>query len=85
MLSTLEKPEVETYPLGLRRLIPFHDRCDSCGAEALILAVKEPLELTFCGHHGRRYGMDLIAQGFIISDETDRLIPKPPVIEEEEE
>ena len=86
MLSTLEQVAVtEPAPVGLRPLVRYHDRCDRCGSEAFILAIKDGTELTFCGHHGRENKVELLIQGFVISDETHRLIPTPPVFEDEDE
>jgi len=31
------------------------DRCDRCGAQALVRAVLEHGELLFCGHHARQH------------------------------
>jgi hypothetical protein len=31
------------------------DRCDRCGAQALVRAVLPYGELLFCGHHGRQH------------------------------
>lgn len=36
-----------------------HDRCDRCGAQALVRATLAHGELLFCGHHGRQYGQAL--------------------------
>lgn len=40
------------------------DRCDRCGAEAKARFVKDELELFFCGHHGREYGLKLVQSNF---------------------
>ena len=32
------------------------DRCDRCGARAVVLVELEAGELMFCGHHATRYG-----------------------------
>lgn len=31
------------------------DRCDRCGAQAVLRAVLSSGELVFCGHHARRF------------------------------
>lgn len=44
------------------------DRCDkrSCSAQAYTLAVKEDLELIFCGHHGRLLEPALAGAGWTV-------------------
>lgn len=32
------------------------DRCDRCGAQAVVRATLESGDLLFCGHHARQYG-----------------------------
>jgi ribosomal protein S27AE len=75
MTATLETPEA-TKVRDLNRL---EDRCDRCGAEAFILAVKEDSELLFCGHHGAKHSNALVLSGWTIQDERDRIntLPSP--------
>lgn len=53
------------------------DRCDRCGAEAYILAMKgdelEYRELLFCGHHGHKHMDALVEQGWATADYTNKL------------
>lgn len=60
------------------------DRCDSCGAQAYVLAIKakpyfddadpeEDWELLFCSHHGHRYMDALVEQGFSTADYSNQL------------
>ena len=37
------------------------DRCDRCGAQALVRAVLPAGELLFCGHHARKHAEALAA------------------------
>lgn len=62
-----------------KRELTLADRCDRCGiaSQAFAVAHKGSLELFFCGHHMREYGPALMAQGFIIQDETHRINLKP--------
>jgi hypothetical protein len=57
------------------------DRCDGCSAQAFMVARKDiegkTMELLFCGHHGREAEPQLIAQGFEVQDETNRINSKP--------
>ena len=71
-LETTTIEETETH----RPLTGF-DRCDSCGSQAFILADFFGSELTFCGHHGRKFEAQLVAQGFSISDQTHLINPQP--------
>ena len=32
------------------------DRCDRCGAQAVVRATLESGDLLFCGHHARQHG-----------------------------
>lgn len=63
----------------VRTLNRYHDRCDKCGAQAFFLAVKEGLELIFCGHHGRRFAAGLAGSGFSIEDHTDKINKEPSI------
>ena len=72
-----------------RLLNKYHDRCDSCGAEGYVLAVKvmspngdpdgkpKRFELVFCGHHGKQETPGLVKRGFTIHDQTERINEKP--------
>ena len=41
---------------GMVSILGESDRCDRCGVRAYVLVMLESgAELTFCGHHGRRY------------------------------
>lgn len=48
-----------------------HDRCDRCGAQALVEATDGPQkQLLFCGHHGRKYVPALVKAGWVVFNET---------------
>jgi hypothetical protein len=40
------------------------DRCDQCSSEAQLWVVLEAKSLMFCGHHGRRHELALLASGW---------------------
>lgn len=84
-VATAERPKsavvVNSVPLTIS------DRCDACGGrsdngivtapQAFARAVKGDLEILFCGHHLRRHEAALIAGGWLIDDQTDRINEKP--------
>jgi hypothetical protein len=80
LLDTLESIDVD---VEFRELNRYTDRCDKgrCTAQAFILAVHVDTgsELTFCGHHGKQVIPSLIAQNFVISDETHKINDKPSI------
>ena len=59
--------ELPEYVLGIS------DRCDRCGAEALVLVKGLSGELTFCGHHFNRYKVKLTEYSYEIVDERFKL------------
>lgn len=84
MLDTIENVEESLdVDIEFRELNRYVDRCDKgrCSAQAFILAVHNvsKAELTFCGHHGKQMIPSLIAQGFMISDETHKINEKPSI------
>jgi hypothetical protein len=44
------------------------DRCDKCGAQAMVRATLANGELYFCGHHGRELSRELIASSLNVFD-----------------
>ena len=44
------------------------DRCDKCGAQALVRAKLANGELYFCGHHGREMSKNLVASSLVVYD-----------------
>ena len=44
------------------------DRCDKCGAQAMVRATLTSGELYFCGHHGRQIGSSLVGQSINVYD-----------------
>jgi len=75
MLHDFEIPDgnvVDTDALTLA------DRCDSCGAAALVRATSEfaSSELLFCGSHAKRHIAKLISQDWNIDDQTYRIFPE---------
>jgi hypothetical protein len=49
------------------------DRCDRCGAQAYLVAMKDKFELMFCAHHGTESLPALKVDGWDIHDERDVL------------
>ena len=49
------------------------DRCDACGAQAVLRAILLQGELLFCGHHGRRYRPHLVTKAVLVQDEPGTL------------
>lgn len=50
------------------------DRCDRCGAQALVCVVLDSGELLFCGHHAKAYEQKLRTQAVDWVDETSTLL-----------
>ena len=69
MTAVLEK--------SLERELVTADRCDRCGAQAYMQAIKDKLELLFCGHHGRHHSPALVNNDWIVLDSTHKLNKKP--------
>ena len=44
------------------------DRCDKCGAQAMVRATLANGELYFCGHHAREIGTPLVLQSAHVFD-----------------
>lgn len=63
--GTLTK--LATAPLDVK------DRCDQCGAQSWMRATKGMSELIFCGHDGAKHLHALVAQGFTVDDQRQRL------------
>lgn len=53
------------------RQLRIADRCDSCGAQAFVLAKFGGGELMFCGHHFTKYEINIRSQSFEIVDERE--------------
>lgn len=66
MTALLEAVENRTRPLVIS------DRCDGCGAQALIVArsMETNKELFFCNHHGSEHKEALLDSGFYMDTET---------------
>ncbi|HEX8495708.1 MAG TPA: hypothetical protein VF661_00825 [Actinomycetales bacterium] len=53
---------------GARALSRTHDRCDACGAQALVLVtMRSGSDLLFCGHHYRGNEVGLAAAGATVA------------------
>lgn len=54
--------------VSTHRDITVFDRCDKCGAPAMIRATLANGELYFCGHHGRQIATPLVLQSVQVYD-----------------
>jgi hypothetical protein len=55
----------------LERQIQIADRCDSCGAQAFVLAKFANGELYFCGHHFAKFETKIRKTSFEVIDERN--------------
>lgn len=53
------------------RILRIADRCDTCNAQAFVLAKFGSGELMFCGHHFAKYEINIRTQAYEIVDERD--------------
>ena len=76
-MPTATKSPVSTLSKNphFKDLMPV-DRCDRCGAQAYIQAVKGEQDLLFCGHHGQSHAIILEANGWEINDQTFKINEK---------
>jgi hypothetical protein len=75
MVATVTENVVQVEQIERELLVA--DRCDRCGAQAFMQAIKENLDLLFCAHHGREYTPALVDQNFVVLDSSHRLNEKP--------
>jgi len=57
-----------TTALETHKPIAIIDRCDQCGAQAMVRATLASGELYFCGHHARKTANKLVAQSLVVFD-----------------
>jgi hypothetical protein len=57
-----------TSVVETREPLKATDRCDQCGAAAMVRATLKSGELYFCGHHGREAGYKLVLQAIEVYD-----------------
>lgn len=57
-----------TSAVETRAPITALDRCDQCGAPAMVRATLKTGELYFCGHHARDTGYTLVQQSIEVYD-----------------
>ena len=75
MSSIEEDLEYEALPAGEKyRPLVVADRCDRCGAQAMVRAHKKSYELLFCRHHGYEHFDALTDQEFMFQDESSRIL-----------
>jgi hypothetical protein len=64
----------------VRNLLPLHDRCDACGAQAFVLLFDpntQEEKLMFCGHHYTKHEPELLSTGWAVQNDM-RLINEKP-------
>lgn len=72
-----------THPVDFYRELTLRDRCDRCGecSQAFVRAVlvidTREAELLFCGHHFAKHEPVLMAEGWLIQDERNKINSKP--------
>lgn len=57
-----------TQAVDIRQPLTASDRCDQCGAAAMVRATMKSGVLHFCGHHGREAGTKLVLQAIELYD-----------------
>jgi hypothetical protein len=57
-----------TSVVDTHRAMTALDRCDKCGAQAMVRATLANGELYFCGHHGREMGTPLVQTALQVFD-----------------
>jgi hypothetical protein len=57
-----------TTSVETREPITILDRCDKCGAAAMVRATLASGELFFCGHHGREVATPLVLAALDVYD-----------------
>jgi hypothetical protein len=65
----VSEPTVETEAV-LPPMFNSLDRCDRCGAQAMVRAILTSGILLFCNHHGNKYRHQLHAANAIIERES---------------
>jgi hypothetical protein len=63
--------EVKITPADLRK-----EACDRCSAQAYVAVVKGQAMLLFCAHHFAQHEHALIAGGWKVTDDRERLQEK---------
>ncbi len=58
-------------------MLAVSELCDACGTPALVTAKREGQVLVFCRHHGAQHRASLVAQGWVVVDESDRVPARP--------
>jgi hypothetical protein len=60
--------------ISVEYILKATDRCDQCGAEALVLVKGVSGDLMFCGHHYNKNEAALIKFSYEIIDERNKLV-----------
>ena len=64
---------VETKQSATQKSLSKRDRCDQCQARAYVRVTKNQLELMFCNHHFRSHEPAIIADEWLIDDQSQTL------------
>lgn len=64
---------LEQPPVSLEKELTTHDRCDRCGAQAYMQAIKGNQDILFCAHHGRAHTDRLVLDGWTVLDSSGKL------------
>lgn len=75
-MSTMINVELDADSRIETEALDSLDRCDRCGAAALVRAVKDEMSLLFCGHHANKAAATLIETGWKLDDQTYRMFPE---------
>jgi len=67
--ETVEEQQVEK-----EYVLKVIDRCDSCGAQALVLVKGVTGELMFCGHHYAKNEKALHEFSYEVIDEREKIV-----------
>ncbi len=81
-MNTVLEPQLDQLDERVRVPLALTDRCDRCGAQAFVRVflprkTAGKWDLDFCQHHYRYHEPAIVAKGYEIQDETNRINEKP--------
>ena len=68
-MDTLTTQDLAIETEAKHEWLAGRDRCDRCGAQAYVRAVKNNQDLMFCKHDGEALMPALLIQGFAVQDD----------------
>jgi hypothetical protein len=81
--NTEKERPIVTTAVAPASTLTATDRCDRCGAQAYLrVELASGFDLLFCAHHAREHEDKLRAVAVNVHDETHKLAPSAPVIED---